>query len=110
MASLLKIEAQQGEWWEVGAVVTNPQTGQPRDISGKAVTLTVRAGLKDTDQLVALQDATTAVLDGAGGSAMGGARNTAAGHFYGSITIGQTTDGPGWPVKDRFELKITDCP
>lgn len=110
MVSMITVTAQRGEWWEVGAAVTDPTTKRPRDISGRAVSVVVRSGPKVTDPLVAVDGVAASVIDGNSGTAAGGGRIATPGTYYGTFQIGSDADGAGWPVKDQFKLVITHCP
>jgi hypothetical protein len=107
---MLEITQQRGEWWEVGATITNPITKQPRDISGKAVDVVVRRGPKEADPLVDVTGKVAAILDGPTGEAMAGGRCATPGNYYGTVIVGTEADGTGWPAKEPFKLTIKDCP
>ncbi len=103
-------QAQRGEWWEIGAKLTDPETGEPVDVTGRSVAVVVRTGPGASDSEVEVEEATGLVVDGPSGTVSGGGRNAAVGSYFGTLTVGLAGDGPGWPVKERFRLTITDCP
>lgn len=103
---------QRGEWWELGARLTNPTLpGKPPiDVTGKAVTLVVRTGKLATSPAATVDGAAGWVVDGPTGDVAVGGRITTPGSYYGTITVGDAADGPGWPQVEQFALQITDCP
>jgi hypothetical protein len=110
MATLKEIEVQKGEWWEVGGKITDPVTKAAKDVSGKSVAAVVRSGPKESDPLVTVTGEIGAVVDGPSGDVAAGGRIASVGTYYGTLTVGAESDGAGWPVKERFGLKVTDCP
>ena len=111
---MFSITVQSGEWFEVGAKLTDPTVTArltPKDLTGKAVTLVVRDGPTSSGALVTWPDQMATLVDsGAGGEVAAGARPNAVGKFYGTITVGDAADGRGWPVKETFAIVVTDAP
>jgi hypothetical protein len=111
--ALFHKEVQAGEWFEIGAKLTDGTAatrGVPLDVTGKAVALTVRTGASATDTEVPVAGETGLVVDGPGGVVSVGGRIATVGRYVGTVTVGAASDGPGWPVKERLTIEVTDCP
>lgn len=107
---MFTFRADRGEWIEIGATVTDPETKLPLDISGKTVTFTVRNGPRSTDTAATTDGKTAIVQDGAAGLAVVGCRIAAPGSYYATIAVGASTDGSGWPVVEMCAIKVSDTP
>ncbi len=106
-------ETQRGAWWAVRAAFTDPATRLPLDITGKQVDVVLRVGPGQNDAPVTIDAKQAIIADGTGGVARVGGRvatPSGSGPFYGTIIVGQDSDGANWPVKARFRLLVNDCP
>src|SRR5512142_1518930 len=106
--ALKTITAQRGEWFEFGAKLTDPVTKLPRDVAGKAVSLTVRDGPLSTDDAVTITGSASGIVSASGGDVWAGGRCATAGKYYATVTVGSASDGRGWPAVEMGLLEIKD--
>jgi hypothetical protein len=95
-----------GEWIAVGGILRDPRTGQPVDLTGCVVTVTVRRSSK-TGTIV-VNAAPGEILDPITGDVQAGFRVTKSGTYVGTITADKN-GAPGWPVKAQFEVPVVDA-
>lgn len=110
MGAIFIAEAQTGEWFEVGAKITNEATHEPVDVTGRLVGFAVRDGPAHTDPAVTVDGSMARVVNGPGGEIAVGGRIAQVGDFWATVSVGEAADGPGWPVKALLMVRITDAP